>query len=32
MNSSSARMSEQDMINILVNAGYIVKHNGQMSE
>jgi transposase len=31
MNSSSVKMSEQEMINILVNAGYIVKHNGQMS-
>lgn len=31
MNSSSVRMSEQDMINILLSAGYIVKQNEQMS-
>jgi transposase len=32
MNSSTVKMSEKDMINVLVSAGYIVKHNGQMSE
>lgn len=31
INSSPVQMTEQDMINVLVNAGYIVKHNGQMS-
>jgi transposase len=31
MNSSPIQMTEQDMINVLVSAGYIVVHNGQMS-
>jgi transposase len=31
INSSPVQMVEQDMINVLVNAGYIVKHKGQMS-
>lgn len=31
INSSPILMTEQDMINVLMNAGYIVKHKGQMS-
>jgi transposase len=31
INSSPISMTEQDMINVLMNAGYIVKHKGQMS-
>lgn len=30
INSSTVQMTEQDMINVLVSAGYIVRHNGQM--
>ena len=31
INSFPMMMTEQDMINVLMNAGYIVKHKGQMS-
>ena len=30
-NSAPIMMTEQDMINVLMNAGYVVKHKGQMS-
>lgn len=31
INLPPVQMAEQEMINVLVNAGYIVKHKGQMS-